>query len=179
MSATRKLPIGHRVRDLTVIETGLRKPAPPHQAHNHRSDGCSPAVRVECVCGRQMVMHVPEFMAGKRTGCRMCGRSRRVTFNGRLLHGLSGHPLYAIWRSLRARCINPNRPEYPGYGGKGVEIHSDWIADPAAFIAWIEANLPARQQGQSLDRINSAGHYEPGNLRWASALEQRHNRRPA
>jgi len=29
----------------------------------------------------------------------------------------------------------------------------------------------------SIDRINSNGDYEPGNCRWATALEQSHNRR--
>jgi len=40
-------------------------------------------------------------------------------------------------------------------------------------------NLGECPEGYTLDRINNDGHYEPGNLRWASRLEQNINRRNA
>jgi hypothetical protein len=33
-----------------------------------------------------------------------------------------------------------------------------------------------RPDGMQLDRINNDGHYEPGNVRWATALTQVNNR---
>jgi hypothetical protein len=38
--------------------------------------------------------------------------------------------------------------------------------------------LGPRPEGCSLDRINTLGHYEPGNVRWATVLEQASNRMP-
>jgi hypothetical protein len=37
--------------------------------------------------------------------------------------------------------------------------------------------LGPRPEGKSLDRINPWGHYEPGNVRWATHKEQCNNRR--
>jgi hypothetical protein len=39
------------------------------------------------------------------------------------------------------------------------------------------AELGPRPEGMTLDRIDSHGHYEPGNVRWATIQEQNKNRR--
>jgi hypothetical protein len=40
------------------------------------------------------------------------------------------------------------------------------------------AELGPRPDGMTLDRIDPMGHYEPGNVRWATVLEQAQNRNP-
>lgn len=76
--------------------------------------------------------------------------------------------------SARQRCINPNNAAYENYGGRGVEFRFESV-DQAT--RWVLANLGAPKDGESIDRIGNNGHYEPGNLRWASRTDQIRNRR--
>ena len=45
-----------------------------------------------------------------------------------------------------------------------------------SFDEWF-AELGPRPEGCSVDRIDNLGHYEPGNVRWATHKEQCNNRR--
>ncbi len=56
-------------------------------------------------------------------------------------------------------------------------MYAEWRNDPVSFFAWVEGNLPPREEGQTLDRLDVDGHYEPYNLQWATATEQNQNRR--
>lgn len=71
------------------------------------------------------------------------------------------------------RCTNPRISSYPYYGGRGIEV---WFASPALMADWLLKNLGPRPLRQSLDRIMTNGHYEPGNLRWATKEVQVKNR---
>ena len=92
-------------------------------------------------------------------------------------HGMRYHPLYQTWSGIVNRCLNPKRPHFHNYGGRGIKVYEAWIASPTPFIEWIEANLGPRPDGHTLDRIDNDGHYEPGNLRWATPQQQALNTR--
>jgi hypothetical protein len=92
-------------------------------------------------------------------------------------YGVWHHPLYESLRSAQRRCNEPQSKDYPHYGGRGIKLYEPW-QDMRVFIAWIEDNLGPRPEGLTLDRIDTDGDYEPGNLRWASRSEQSKNRRP-
>jgi hypothetical protein len=78
---------------------------------------------------------------------------------------------------MKRRCLNRRSHNYKDYGGPGITMYPEWIESFDAFETWILANLGPRPEGHSLDRIDVNGGYEPGNLRWATAKEQRANQR--
>jgi hypothetical protein len=77
---------------------------------------------------------------------------------------------YSAYQDARSRCNNPNNKNYPNYGGRGIKF---------CFTSYEEfaTCLGEKPFGYTLDRINNNGHYEAGNIQWASRQQQNTNRR--
>jgi hypothetical protein len=71
--------------------------------------------------------------------------------------------------NARQRCTNPKNKDYAAYGGQGIKV----LLTLDELIAAI--GLPA--PNASLDRIDPHGHYEAGNVRWASKAVQAANKK--
>ncbi len=84
---------------------------------------------------------------------------------------------YLLWYGIKDRCLNPKNPKFADYGGRGIKVYEPWIDDLVGFIKYIHNTLGPRPEGMTLDRQNNNGHYEPGNLRWATRSQQSYNRR--
>lgn len=68
------------------------------------------------------------------------------------------------------------RPIIDLTGRRGIEYRmSDNLGDATAALI---AAIGRRPAGLQLDRINNDGHYEIGNLHWATRTQQINNRRP-
>jgi hypothetical protein len=89
-------------------------------------------------------------------------------------HGYAAKiPEYQVWCDLKHRCLNPKATNYHRYGGRGITVSPEWLNDFAAFYAYVG---PRPSPDHSIDRIDNDGNYEPGNVRWATYLEQNDNR---
>ena len=125
-----------------------------------------PHALCECVgCGYRAFISLASLRSGLSKGCRDCNQPRLVP-----------KWLYARIHGMKQRCQNPKEKRFPDYGGRGIEFRfeSQTIAG-----LWIVENLgiPENWEWMELDRIDNNGHYEPGNIQWASRRLNMANRR--
>lgn len=77
---------------------------------------------------------------------------------------------YIAYINARRRCEYPKYSGYKYYGAKGTEFRFSCFSD---FLKEV-GRKPSRKH--TLGRINTEGHYEPGNVRWETWTEQSRNR---
>lgn len=82
----------------------------------------------------------------------------------------SSTPEYRAYRDAKQRCTNEKSPRWYTHGGRGIKF---------LFTSFEEflKDIGPRPEGMTLDRIDNDGHYEKGNVRWASPSQQVSNRR--
>lgn len=136
-----------------------------------------------CECGNKTVVSGKSLRQGSTKSCGCLTKELRAKWNKEIWTGCrkfnsnKRHIHYERWLGIRKRCLSPSHESYKYYGGKGVTIYKPWITDFKAFADYLQENLgDLPSPTHTLDRINSNGNYEPGNLRWATKRVQRLNR---
>jgi hypothetical protein len=132
----------------------------------------------ECQCGCGVIIvragqdlnrMVKEGYAPSCPACKL-----RRTAQSKQTHGMSKHPIFMAWCSMRARCRDPRRREWKNYGGRGITICARW---EKSFDNFWRDMAPTWREGLELDRIDNEGHYEPGNCHWVPRQQNINNRR--
>jgi len=139
-----------------------------------------------CECGNEYVGNSNSMRTGKTLSCGCLQSQRAAEANAkRATHGLARRkkgerpkfsPTYQSWKCMVERCVNPNAPNAHLYGGRGITVCDRWQGRDG-FTNFL-ADLGERPEGKTIDRINTDGNYEPGNVKWSTPKEQAANRRP-
>lgn len=127
-----------------------------------------------CKCGKTTKTTAKSLRAGNTKSCGCLNSERVIARNkANATHGMTGTPTFISWDSMIQRCTNPNHKAFEYYGGAGITVCPAWLSEFSAF----HKDMGDRPAGMTLDRINSAGNYEPGNCRWATDEEQGNNKK--
>jgi len=122
-----------------------------------------------CQCGITKIVSSEYLHQAKNPSCGCVSGRARVAAS--ITHGLSGHPINKLYRSIKARCYNKNVERYKNYGGRGIRMCDEWLNDFKSFYDWCINN--GWKKELSIDRFpNNDGNYEPTNCRFATMLEQ-------
>lgn len=155
--------IGSRFGKLTVIGST-----------ESRSKSRQKQVVCSCDCGTSNYLCPITYLKVGHTVSCGCHRKQELD-RGRhtSTHGMSSSPEWMSWKSMKQRCGNPNARVAKYYLHRGITYCPEW----EKFEVFLKDVGPRPSPHHSLERINNNGNYEPGNVKWATKVEQMNNTR--
>lgn len=121
-----------------------------------------------CDCGNDTEVYLGHLRNGHTRSCG-CLLGKRKEY-----HGKSNAPEYRVWVSMIRRCTDTSNKHYSNYGGRGISVCAKWVKSFEAFYLYI-GERPSKEY--FIDRIDSNGNYEEGNVRWVTRKVNQQNTR--
>jgi hypothetical protein len=128
-----------------------------------------------CDCGNEASIRGGHLRSGESNSCKNCQSKSDVRLHLVSIPEKVFMRIYHAAKHAIRRCTNHDHPNYRLYGGRGIKV---LFQDKDVFIKYL-VTLPGYDNPSLvLDRINNNGHYEPGNLRFATRSESQRNKNP-
>lgn len=164
----------------------VKEPAEDYVKYNKKYDTTYkyPMWICECDCGNTTGPVLGQALKkGSTKSCGCLQRERSSEWANTVLkfsakkHGLSYHPLYDTWCTMRHRCNVPTSKSYENYGGRGISVCSRWDTDKGGSFENFLEDMGEKPAGLTLERLDVNGDYCPENCCWATHHQQGRNRR--
>ena len=133
------------------------------------SDKQSAKWLVRCDCGKEKQVSIYHVLNGKTQscGCLQIEASSSYNAQARLTHGKTFSRAYNAFHHMHDRCKNPKYALFYRYGGRGIEVCSEWSSFEKFY-----SDMGDPFDGASLDRIDNDKGYFRENCRWATAQQK-------
>lgn len=126
-----------------------------------------------CECGNEALAVLATDLKSKSQVSCGCHKMK-ILLDRVTSHNMTYTKEYFAWQNMKTRCYNENNHHYHNYGGRGIGIQESWVDNFEKFFDHIGY---APSELHSVDRIDSNGNYEEGNVKWSTPPEQAQNTR--
>lgn len=147
---------GDKYGRLTIIKEGDRLILPSGQPN--RTADCL------CECGNKKNVRLSHLVRNRISSCGCIQLTR---------NGLSGSPIYKIWKAMQERCDGKTK-NASTYKGRGIKVCKEWSEDFMSFYDWAKNN--GYKKGLQIDRENNKKGYSPDNCRFVTPKLNCNNR---
>lgn len=133
-----------------------------------------------CDCGDEVVVYGGDLRSGHTQSCGCLQREKIREVCAIMVNGspITEHPLYGTWFKMISRCTNLSDSAYERYGARGIHVCHRWQLPNGEGLSNFAHDMgPKPSPNHSIERVDNADGYGPGNCTWALMGVQSRNKR--